>query len=382
MKNINASRILRTIYLNKGISRIEISRILGLDKSTITNVVSDFLAQGLVKITAEGKASILGGRKPEKLSINKDYGYVVGFELQPESYTAVTVNLDGEILFSRSKEITISGSNLVSVFFELLESIRKEMKKSGLPIIGIGVGLPGNINPYEGIIYQSIPLNITNRLDFFPEVSHKLDISVFVENDANCCSWGELAFHKREQLKNFIFVLVEFRHGDVLHSLYGSIAAGMGIVLNGKVHYGESFTAGEFKSLFWKPPNKGQFSLTDEELLRVEKDRELFIRFTRELSMNIALLVNTFNLSHVFLGGSIEKFQSDIIPILREEIQKNWSYPNEVKCAIRFSSFGDRAVAYGAAGMFLERVFAHPEVPQNDVGLRWGGIDLLPDLRG
>jgi len=75
--------------------------------------------------------------------------------------------------------------------------------------------------------------------------------------------------------------------------------------------------------------------------------------------------VNTFNLDHVFLGGDIERYEREIQPVLAEEIRFNWPYPGDVRCAISFSSLGDKAVAYGAAGMVLHRLFADLDIAES-----------------
>jgi hypothetical protein len=77
------------------------------------------------------------------------------------------------------------------------------------------------------------------------------------------------------------------------------------------------------------------------------------------------MLVNTFNLDHVFLGGDIERYEGEIQPVLAGEIQANWPYPGGVHCAIRFSSLGEKAVAYGAAGMVLHRLFADLDIAES-----------------
>jgi hypothetical protein len=52
-----------------------------------------------------------------------------------------------------------------------------------------------------------------------------------------------------------------------------------------------------------------------------------------------------------------------VAAILREEIQRNWPYPDEVRCRVHFSSLGDQAVAYGAAGMLLDRLMRSDTFP-------------------
>ena len=59
--------------------------------------------------------------------------------------------------------------------------------------------------------------------------------------------------------------------------------------------------------------------------------------------------------------------------MLSEEIEKNWPYPDEVRCKIRFSSLGDKSVAYGAAGMVLHRLFADMGVSERVERFHPGG---------
>ena len=374
-RKINTSRVLRSIWLNKGISRIEIANSLDLDKSTISNIVSELIKIGAISEIAEGQSGPQGGRKPIFLTINKDFGCVIGFELRPDSYTAVAVNLEGDEVFSKSELISLSGDNLVPRFFDLVDRTKEEMRRTGIPLLGIGVGISGIVNPDTGVIKYSVPLKIPGSFDFIRKISDKLEVPIFIDNDANCCSWGELTFHRSQGLKNFLFALIEFRKHERIDPPCSEIAVGMGFVINAKVHYGENFSAGEFKSILWQEGNSGQFSLTDEEVHRVESDKELFIRFAEELSGHIALFVNSLDLNIIFLGGDIEKHNSDFYQILQEEIQKNWSYPQQIDCSIRFSSLGDKAVAYGAAGMFLDRLFTDREILKGA-----GGIDLLQPL--
>ena len=160
-------------------------------------------------------------------------------------------------------------------------------------------------------------------------------------------------------------MLVEFRDLHDRGRIHERTGVGMGIVIGGRVHYGRDFSAGEFRSVFRTPDNQGQFSLSEEEAFRLEEDPAVLARFFRELSRNIAMLVNTFNLDHVFLGGDIERYEREFEPVLAEEIQFNWPYPGDVQCAIRFSSLGEKAVAYGAAGMVLHRLFADLDIAES-----------------
>jgi predicted NBD/HSP70 family sugar kinase len=362
---INSSRVLRDIWIHKETSRIQIARNLGLDKSTISSIISELLRIGIVSETTEGEAGPQGGRKPVLLTLNRSYGCVVGIEMRPESYNAVAVDLEGSVVYSKFELVQVSGANFREVLLEVSNRVRDELKRTGVPLLGIGAGVAGVVDPQRGIIRYSIPLQMTESFDFRSVIADGYDLPIFVENDANACAWGELAFHRGKRLRNFLFVLVEFRDLHDRGRIAERTGVGMGIVIGGRVHYGRDFSAGEFRSVFRTPANKGQFSLSEEDSFRLEEDPAVLARFFRELSRNIAMLVNTFNLDHVFLGGDIERFEREIQPVLAEEIQFNWPYPGGVRCTIRFSSLGEKAVAYGAAGMVLHRLFADLDIAES-----------------
>jgi predicted NBD/HSP70 family sugar kinase len=362
---INSSRVLRDIWIHKETSRIQIARNLGLDKSTISSIISELLRIGIVSETTEGEAGPQGGRKPVMLMLNRSYGCVVGIEMRPESYNAVAVDLEGSVIYSKFELVQVSGANFREVLLEVSNRVRDELKRTGVPLLGIGAGVAGVVDPQHGIIKYSIPLQMTDSFDFRSAIAEGYDLPIFVENDANACAWGELAFHRGKRLRNFLFVLVEFRDLHDRGRIAERTGVGMGIVIGGRVHYGRDFSAGEFRSVFRTPANKGQFSLSEEDSFRLEEDPAVLARFFRELSRNIAMLVNTFNLDHVFLGGDIERFEREIQPVLAEEIQFNWPYPGGVRCTIRFSSLGEKAVAYGAAGMVLHRLFADLDIAES-----------------
>jgi len=375
---INTSRVIREIWTERTISRIDLARKLDLNKSTITSIVGNLIDKNLVLETAEGPSSPQGGRKPVRLEINRMYGYILGYEIRPESYTVVAVDILGDILFSRTEACRFSSDNFKERFFEIQNGLEKELAWIDRPLIGIGMGVSGIIDARQRIIKASIPLNFAQPFDLYEEIAQHCSVPVYIENDANCCAWGELTFHRSLHLKNFVFCLIEFR--DVSRSIAPEqTAVGLGIALDGKVYYGRNSSAGEFRSIFCPPEqSEGQFSLRYEENHPIMEKPELIDQFIRELSSHLALFVNTFNLSQVFLGGDLGPYIVDRFrTVLSEEINRNWSYNEHVDCEVRFSTLGDKSVAYGAAGLVLNRVFIDLEVLEAEDTARFGSLELV-----
>jgi len=362
VNEVNTTRVLQNIWLSDGTTRAALTKELGLVKSTVSRIVTMLLDRGLVREVSNGAPKTGVGRKPVRVEINEQYGYILGLEIQTDFFNAVLINLRGDIVQTWSDSISVRGQDIASTFLDIMKRLRRPLRKSKVPLIGIGVALAGVIDQQNGIIVQSNPLNVTEPVGFIQKIKDKVDVPVIVENDANCCCWGELAFRRTSRYRNFLFVLGEFRTGKTGSNRYWGIAIGLGLVLDGKVYHGASFSAGEFQSILWTPGSEGQLSLTDVEARRIKEDPEVIHRAFKELASHVAFLVNTLNLANVVFGGEISEYQESLLPLVESEIQKNWSYPTRVECNIDFSSLKKDVVAYGAAGMFLESIFSIPEM--------------------
>ena len=357
------ARIVRTIWQHHRISRVGIAERLSLDKSTVTNQVNRLIEMGIIEEIEEGSASSRGGRKPIHLGISRDYGVVIGIEIQVESWLAVMVDLSGAILGEVRGKTRLRPENVREGMLAIVEEARTKLCGDGRRLLGVGVGTGGLIDPKKSIIRFSVPLRITTVLDFGKEVAAKVPVPCFIENDANCCAWGELAFNRSEELRDFLFLLAEFRHDEQSLGMYGGFGVGFGIVLGGRVYGGAHGNAGEFRSVLCEGRGDLQFSLKKEELQRLDSDGDALVKAADELARNVAMVVNTFDIDRVYVGGDIENLDVDFPAFLRRRLEENWMYPFPKDVRILNSSLKDRAVAFGAAGMILDRLVSGKGLP-------------------
>lgn len=343
-------------------SRIELARYLGIDKSTVTKLTATLLETGIIHLTEEGSSSPQGGRRPVYLAINPGFGAVLGIELQTDFYVAVAVDFSGTIVFQTREPLDVGTESVPQLCLRIYKGIQARLEARGARLVGAVLGVSGLVNPSEGIIYQSNPLGIHEEQHLYDELDALFDIPVILDNDANCGAWGEIAY-KKELINSddLVFILGETRANKAQAAGYTGIAIGTSIVLGQQVHYGTRYAAGEFQSLFRSGEHMNQFSITDAEAAVYEHDREVFSRVAHELARNISLLVNMLNLNQVVLGGRME-FHPEILSVMKEAIQENWSYDTEVDVTVRFSKLQELTIAYGATGMFLETFFGLPDV--------------------
>lgn len=304
----------------------------------------------------------------------------MGVEIQTEAYTVVGINLRGDIFFSHTEPLDLRTTNLVSAFVQIVQRFQPSLEATGMPLLGIGVGLPGFVDPLRGVLQASMPFEHYEEIQFVLESRAMLGLSVpiLVDNDANCGCWGELAFRNSSRPQNFVFVLGELRKHTIVMDDWRIMALGLGLVINGKVHHGQNNSAGEFRSILYNRNAINQFSISDEEARYFLQDPKVDSKIIEELSRHIAFLINVLNLGKVVLGGPLETLVEPIRASVEEFVADNWAYPKKVDYSLESSRLGDQAVAYGAAGMYLEHLIEVPRVSPDGTKEGIRGVDLLP----
>lgn len=360
-----ASRIFKTVWKHPRSSRVAIAERLGLDKSTITNQVNHLIDIGLLEEIEEGSSTRRGGRRPIHLGIRKSFGRIIGVEIQAENYVVVEVDLSGAILGERRGSARFSTDSMSEIIRGIVNESPADTS-GGAPVLGVGVGTGGLVDLKKSRIRFSVPLGISEPVDFGQTLAERISLPCFIENDANCCAWGELAFSRSEELRNFLFVLVEYRRDPKALEQFGGLGVGCGIVLGGKVYSGSHGNAGEFRSAFCDGHGELQFSLSKRDLGRLTQDSTVLERAADELARNLAMFSNMMDFDSVVIGGDIEEFGIDLPTVLGRRLEENWMYPIQKKTEIRYSKLGARAVAYGAAGMMLDRLANENLIPGLD----------------
>lgn len=361
---INSSRILQHIRNNRGISRISIAHELNLDRSTITKIVNQLLAYKMVLTTGKYHGQPGAGRKATALEINPEFGLVLGIEVQTDFFKTILIDLDGSLIESKTSPYLTQNGDLETQLYTIITEAVTDSQKKEIPLLGVGIGLSGIVDPYKGEIIYSNPLDIDSPLPLKKRLTESTGLPVFIENDANCCCWGEMAFRPNKQHRNFLALLGEFRRVDITNHPKPGIAAGIGVVIRGNVLHGDNFTVGEFRSLLYNydKPSHVQFAISDEEATSLPANKKVLQKVLKELAYNVSLIVNTLDISKIVIAGDFSHYYNDLKPILLTEIQKNWLYDNKRTCEIECPSDENNAVSMGAAGLFISKLFSIPDM--------------------
>lgn len=185
----NRALVLQTLYHAGAMSRADLSRETGLTRVTISDLVGEFIHDGIV--VEKGIRETTGpGKPPILIDIDRDGHRIVGLDLSgPDVFEAALMSLDGVVLERRELPRPDGGE----AAYEAVRSLAAELVgMSAVPVLGVGVGAPGIVRP-DGMVLNSPNLGWS---DFPLErlLSAALDLPVLVRNDANAAVLAEYTF--------------------------------------------------------------------------------------------------------------------------------------------------------------------------------------------
>lgn len=367
LSEINILRIIRLLWIEKKISRVDIASKLAMDKSTVTKITSELTQKNIIKEAESGESGPQGGRKPVYLELNSEYACVAGIEINPEKIYCSLINLMGEPIFEYSEKIVCDEE----YHFELMECFKKAfniLKEKSINlknnIIGIGVGIPALVDVKSGKIIQSIPLQISEPIDFIQQAEKITNLPVFFDNDAKCCCYAEKMFwNDSSDVKNMMYVMVQHRPQQPVKNSPKNISVGFGFVLNGKIYHGANSSAGEFRSMMWDSSSKNQF-VNGKDSIKSLSDEKKVLPIFKELAKNVSFLVNTLNLDVVYVGGIERKYAEEIVKYIREDVIYLWPYEWNKTSTITTGVISENVVSVGAAILVLDKLFSIPELSE------------------
>jgi predicted NBD/HSP70 family sugar kinase len=229
VRMINRSIVLRTLYESRHLSRVDISRLTGLKKSTISIITKELIEEGLVVEERLGQSAV--GRKPIILKLNERSRIIGTIEVANADTTLTVCDLVGNVL-DRCLVKTVAGD--AGTFFSACgRTLAGMVAKFSETLAGVGVGSPGVISSARGYLHLYRTLKWKD-VDIRGLLEKELRCRVFVENDAKVGALAELWFGRgTRDLSNFVFIWV-------------CAGIGVGIIMNRSLYHGFSSLGGHF----------------------------------------------------------------------------------------------------------------------------------------
>ena len=384
IKDANNRRILHLLIKRRELSKQEISKITRISITTVTGNINRLIEDGLA--AEAGVADSTGGRKPMIIRFLPDARYAFGVDFASNHLTAsnkikvVLINLDAEVkdqeIFDYNKFSSVN--EIMYYLKDLTKGIIERNNIRATNILGIGFALPGPVNESKKIL--ELAPNLAASLGMknvnFKNYENLFHFPIFVENEANAASYGELILGTAQHKHNLVYLSI-------------NRGIGAGLIVRGHIYKGNNRRAGEVGHMTvasngvqctcgrkdcWEiyaasgalirkfnKQSERKITNTKQFLGKLESRNPEAVKIWDEYLDYLALGINNIILSfdphYIIIGGEISEFNSMLIEPLQERIFENNSFYDKGDLQILLSHLREDASLIGAALLPFQKLF-------------------------
>lgn len=375
-RHINRRIVLNLIRSNEPISRADLARHSGLQRSTVSVITEQLIAERWVTEGANGR--VPRGRRPRFLHLNKERVGIIGVNIRPAMTTLALADLDGHFIAQESFTTARDPNQFIEDLVPRLQnltSIRHE-----LTCEGIGVSLPGRVDLTSQRLVFAPNLNWRD-FDLKTPLEEATGLSVELENAANACALAEIWFGRRSHSAQDLIALTV------------SEGIGTGLVMNRQLIRGSTGVAGEFghttivdQGLECRCGNRGCWEvyasnlaairyytgsssndqrLTFDDLLRLasqgdSKALEALDKMGHYLGVGIAMLVTGLAPDEILVIGEITKLWNRVGPLIARIVAERC--PTKAKTRIVPTDTVSHPRLLGTIALVVQKHFGAPSV--------------------
>ena len=379
-KNHNKRLILKTIYDQVQTSRADIARMTGLTRPTVSSNVAELIEEELVEEVGQGQSE--GGKPPILLRVVDDSRHLIAIDIADSEFQGAVVDLRGRVIHRECVPVNDGdGEATLQLVYELGDRLITTATK---PLLGIGIGAPGLIDAQRGIVRKAVNLDWQD-LPLRDWLKTRYELPVHIANDGHVAALGEYIFGQHRKVPNLVILKVG----------RGVIA---GIVLNGRLHYGDGSGAGEIghvrvveggllcrcghwgcletvtnsraiveraRSIAQADPNSTLHRFASKlEAINIEAVLQAFqagdetlqpivTELGCYLGIAVAHLVGVLNVQCVLICGNVARFGQPLLEPIRQEMRQRSLAMLADQTYVGLSSLGQDIVLQGAAALLL-----------------------------
>lgn len=391
LRRVNRSVVLRPLFLEGPLNRVDLGQRTGLSSAGITNLTAALLEEGL--IVEVGLEQSDGGRPRVMLQVNPEFGAVIGVEI---GETGVRVEgFDLLLGVAGVAEVGLHPQHhdadvTIEETVKAIEKLQAQLIAEGRRLLGVGIAVPGIVEHRvddarvhaPSIGWYDVPLE---RL-----VRGRIGAPVLVENGAKALGQVEMWFGAGRGTNHTVITLWGTGVGAAIFTngtLYRGAASSAGewghscIMAGGRrCRCGatgclEAYIGAEPLLTAWREadPQAAPSSDPDEEgwadrLLQSAESSGAAARILEEAAnyfgVAAANLANLFNPELIVIGGWLGlKLGPTLLARIREVMREQaLDYP--ANCvSIELGRLGEDAVALGASALVVDELLSNGGVP-------------------
>jgi predicted NBD/HSP70 family sugar kinase len=218
------ARLLQTVHQRRAVSRMDLTRELGLSRTAVGQLLDELQSLGLVRLRSPDRLPGRPGRPSPVVEVDPEGPFVLAAQLHQSHLAVATVGLGGRILSVEAADVDHTEPNAVVRYLKRWA----ERAGSGRPVLGLGIAVSGLVRrdgfvhslPYLG--WDAYPLKA--RL----AAAIRGDLPIEVANDANLTALGEYRHGAGAGATTFLCLLAE------------DVGVGGGLVVEGSLFTGSA----------------------------------------------------------------------------------------------------------------------------------------------
>ncbi|MGO4300997.1 ROK family transcriptional regulator [Leifsonia sp. RAF41] len=353
----NRSLVLQTLYRSGERSRADLARETGLTRVTVSDLVAELLAEGLV-IELGQRESARPGKPAVLLDINRSAHQIIGVDLSDhDRFRGAVMDLDGviiasaEIMLADHDGRAATGQDALGKVEELVDRL---VAAATTPILGVGVGSPGVVD-LSGTILTAPNLGWTG-LALQQLLASRTGLPVIVANDANAAALAEHTYGGAAG----DMMLIRVGHG-----------IGAGLLVAGALVYGSHYAAGEIGQVMvgtdlglettynrdqvlehWLSVPQLQRGIREAQTAGVDAT-PILREAGQRLGIALAPVVGALNLSEIVLSGPTELLDGPLAEATVHTLRNRTMAENHADLSLRMTTQGQDIVLRGAAVLVL-----------------------------
>ncbi|MDI1243208.1 MAG: ROK family transcriptional regulator [bacterium] len=387
LRHQNITSILRLIYRDRPISRVELSRITGLNKATVSSLVSELLESGCVRSIGENQSE-RAGRREVLIDIDPQKTSAVSMEIGIGNISVIAADFAGETI-SRSDvtfDLNLTAGRVISKAARMANDAAAEAESLNGKVAGISIAVPGAVDIETGNVLFAPNLGWRD-VPILERLKAKISHPVLVDNEASLAALGEHFFGAAKGLRGVLYISA-------------GVGLGGGLIVDGDIYRGSSGIAGEFGHMTvdigGKPCSCGKngcwetaaneaalFSeyrrlmpraknvadrsqLIDQILISSGAGEECGIKalefIARPLAVGIDSLIKAFDPERIVLGGPLSSFSKFLIPMISRELQQRRIFGVDHCAEVVAASFGPDAALKGGVARVIRSFLRTPAI--------------------
>jgi len=381
----NFAVVLRHLRMNAPCSRADIAATTGLNKATVSSLVTDLIKRRLVREVGMTENRV--GRPAMMLVLDGSPYAAIGLEVNADYLTAVALDLSGERLLSWRRAFASASNSPGQAIASLAALAKRAVAKMGREdrrVLGLTIGVPGLVDA-DGVVELAPNLG-WREVDLRKSLLRALNepgYPLLVENDANLAVLAEQRYGGQGSTANLVH-------------LTGGAGVGAGIICDGRLLRGGRGFAGEFGHIPLDPDGPlcgcgrrgcleslvgmsalisrslpdvseadasapSEFGPHVDEIHRRAKAGNAHVldaleRTGQYLGQGIAILANLINPEYVTLGGYFTALAPWLIPDAEKELLARSIAGRGGGTKIIASALDSSAAAAGGAARVLDAI--------------------------